>query len=78
MRPALAEHWAFALQFQSTHPVWGATKGGVNADRLKAISIHAPRVGCDAFLDFAHGLGVISIHAPRVGCDTVPLGMRLG
>ena len=37
----------------------------------KAISIHAPRVGCDV----PHGhvlepVGGISIHAPRVGCDT--------
>ena len=40
---------------------------GVGVD---PISIHAPRVGCDAVKSF-HGIirSIISIHAPRVGCD---------
>ena len=33
--------------FQSTHPVWGATRGGHGAGTGPLISIHAPRVGCD-------------------------------
>ena len=36
----------------------------------KAISIHAPREGCDAQLPSPlHLKGLISIHAPREGCD---------
>ena len=34
-------------RFQSTHPVWGATPGIPHPGREPAISIHAPRVGCD-------------------------------
>ncbi len=34
--------------FQSTHPVWGATVRLCFAIILTIISIHAPRVGCDA------------------------------
>ena len=83
--------------FQSTHPVWGATKscerGTCNAVDFNPrtpcgvrryepghlfqrppISIHAPRVGCDALtLDGRPYRVVISIHAPRVGCDAVPM-----
>ena len=36
------------------------------------ISIHAPRVGCDATASaLQYAWLVISIHAPRVGCDDV-------
>ena len=34
--------------FQSTHPVWGATIVDDYSFKLYKISIHAPRVGCDA------------------------------
>ena len=34
-------------QFQSTHPVWGATAAGPSVQPGCRISIHAPRVGCD-------------------------------
>ena len=34
-------------QFQSTHPVWGATAFAWCASSITIISIHAPRVGCD-------------------------------
>ena len=57
-------------EFQSTHPVWGATlHQWVTSPAVGEISIHAPRVGCD--LDFGYDLAhlSISIHAPRVGCD---------
>ena len=37
-----------AQKFQSTLPVWGATKWSVNAVTAVTISIHAPRVGSDA------------------------------
>ena len=102
-------------QFQSTHPVWGATKPqppglscgldfnprtpcgvrpvpasppfppnyfnprtpcGVRPQTFYnhkcswRISIHAPRVGCDVFIEGQLAqLQGISIHAPRVGCD---------
>ena len=35
------------------------------------ISIHAPRVGCDADGKTAPPRKAISIHAPRAGCDTI-------
>ena len=34
--------------FQSTHPVWGATDIHICTDWGGSISIHAPRMGCDA------------------------------
>ena len=35
-------------QFQSTHPVWGATRAAKTSSSISIIiSIHAPRVGCD-------------------------------
>ena len=57
--------------FQSTHPVWGATFDSVvSAGRGRNISIHAPRMGCDAYtLRASTLLCRISIHAPRMGCD---------
>ena len=36
------------MEFQSTHPVWGATKAKAETAQKPGISIHAPRVGCDA------------------------------
>ena len=33
--------------FQFTHPAWGATVGGFLQAEYLAVSIHAPRVGCD-------------------------------
>ena len=35
-------------EFQSTLPVRGATKPGIQRIRIKGISIHAPREGSDA------------------------------
>ena len=34
--------------FQFTHPVWGATYILIFIQELTDVSIHAPRVGCDA------------------------------
>ena len=34
-------------EFQFTHPVWGATAEQIQSDKDIAVSIHAPRVGCD-------------------------------
>ena len=36
------------ILFQSTHPVWGATPPSRFVPPTVEISIHAPRVGCDA------------------------------
>ena len=41
---------AFCWTFQSTHPVWDATVTDVIFDRVRAISIHASRMGCDDIL----------------------------
>ena len=56
--------------FQFTHPVRGATDSASASRIICAVSIHAPREGCD----FPCGLGhadcaQVSIHAPREGCD---------
>ena len=61
-------------EFQSTHPVWGATDFTGMYDSAEIISIHAPRVGCDSTINQVCFEGSISIHAPRVGCDGHPIG----
>ena len=67
---ATAAGYAVVKGFQSTHPVWGATQTDCTGVVAYRISIHAPRVGCDAaFAKLNPGLKLISIHAPRVGCD---------
>ena len=38
------------LEFQSTHPSWGATHLHIHFYTSYQISIHAPIVGCDAWL----------------------------
>ena len=38
---------ANTIRFQSTHPVWGATRFSDCRAHYFVISIHAPRVGCD-------------------------------
>ena len=57
-------------EFQSTHPVRGATIVAIDKVAEMTISIHAPRAGCDdlgcVVKIFVVG---ISIHAPRAGCD---------
>ena len=68
--PAGSGLCAASPEFQSTHPVWGATAILALNKCQDRISIHAPRVGCDgAAQRFPDTLKIISIHAPRVGCD---------
>ena len=55
--------------FQSTLPVWGATILGTSSGEIRAISIHAPRVGSDTVKGDTKTKQNISIHAPRVGSD---------
>ena len=56
--------------FQSTLPVWGATRRWSGGAQRRIISIHAPRVGSD-LVQVPEGRRIfISIHAPRVGSDS--------
>ena len=43
-----------STEFQSTRPVWGATVRRGDRGDGHPISIHAPRVGRDRFLDYRH------------------------
>ena len=72
-------HWP-VFRFQSTRPVWGATKEAYNVQNQIKISIHAPRVGRDPEICKGGYENAISIHAPRVGRDipypAIPAGDR--
>ena len=47
VRLFISDDVTYMIEFQSTHPVWGATSLP-SAQRLcSTVSIHAPRVGCD-------------------------------
>ena len=56
-----------AKVFQSTHLVWGATIECLLLAFIFAISIHAPRVRCDAGLQPCFNL--ISYFNPRTSCE---------
>ena len=43
----VARFFHLAREFQSTHPVRGATELKAARERDRIISIHAPREGCD-------------------------------
>ena len=57
-------------EFQSTHPMRGATKDA-DLDRMQGtISIHAPHARCDHMQEMpALNWQSISIHAPHARCD---------
>ena len=57
--------------FQSTLPVWGATRLRLILACGTWISIHAPRVGSDKNVLVNEMTYQISIHAPRVGSDSI-------
>ena len=66
-----------AAEFQSTHPVRGATTI-LGVGFLKVlISIHAPRAGCDNRDSQPKVVLQISIHAPRAGCDSIQVVVTL-
>ena len=65
------------LVFQSTLPVWGATRNGRPVGQITLISIHAPRVGSDGAYGWKSLCRTISIHAPRVGSDLSALSWQL-
>ena len=56
--------------FQFTHPVWGATRLGKVGAEDRCVSIHAPRVGCDKYLQ------TYSTQRTRFNSRT-PCGVRL-
>ena len=47
MRPIRTHVWSWIPEFQSTHPVWDATRCAPWASSIGGISIHASRMGCD-------------------------------
>ena len=59
---------SFAM-FQSTRPVWGATRDRQSVGHKQLVSIHAPRVGRDDRERMFPEPEDVSIHAPRVGRD---------
>ena len=63
--------------FQFTHPVRGATDAKLKALKSSAVSIHAPRAGCDDTPTAASTPCEVSIHAPRAGCDSVLCWKRI-
>ena len=71
---AAATKKGFMSEFQSTRPVWGATRLERLARAAQMISIHAPRVGRDHMgCQHNNNRRYISIHAPRVGRDELTL-----
>ena len=58
-------------EFQSTHPVWGATSTAAYLNPIvKLISIHAPRVGCDqSGTATSHWQHDFNPRTPCGGCD---------
>ena len=69
MRPCIFLISPSPEKFQSTHPVWDATRALMDMVESLNVSIHAPRVGCDEFAPYDGDQRRVSIHAPRVGCD---------
>ena len=56
-------------RFQFTHPGRGATSDHFSLPARVAVSIHAPREGCDHNCQPTDTASIVSIHAPREGCD---------
>ena len=64
------EYYAITAEFQSTHPVWGAT--GVDLEDTAVLGVFQsthPVWGATLSRSPRPNLRGISIHAPRVGCD---------
>ena len=62
--------------FQSTHPGRGATFRIDEIPATDAVSIHAPRAGCDILKCLTVMDVAVSIHAPRAGCDATASKVR--
>ena len=76
MRPALDKLEGENEEFQSTHPLRGATSRLAVLVLITLISIHAPLAGCDESQDSGLTYPTISIHSPLAGCDFDPLPYR--
>ena len=63
-------------KFQSTLPAWGATLLVVWTLGVQEISIHAPRMGSDDYIDNTDQVEDISIHAPRMGSDCMRISKQ--
>ncbi len=60
--------------FQSTHPVWDATGFVTKEKACGQVSIHASRVGCDAFFQFF--LQGFTSFNPCIPCGMRPASLR--
>ena len=60
-----------AEKFQSTLPVWGATKYGYDVSAMTQFQSTLPVWGATQLQQGGHPGPGISIHAPRVGSDIV-------
>ena len=70
VRRTEARYPARQRQFQSTHPLRGATRAAQPLLQMLSISIHAPLAGCDFRQRHkTQHVSTISIHAPLAGCD---------
>ena len=69
MRLNTSQRQISLYEFQSTHPLRGATMLDAAAAQILVISIHAPLAGCDQVRHSLALLLAISIHAPLAGCD---------
>ena len=70
VRPMYSLIFPLSSEFQSTHPLRGATLLLRPCLRFLSISIHAPLAGCDDFYADSADVQLISIHAPLAGCDS--------
>ena len=76
MRRANCKYTDCLEWFQSTHPVWDATKEFRAKKLFRRVSIHAPRVGCDQVVPQRPNQG----HSfnPRTPCGMRPGSRRKG
>ena len=70
MRPRSGKRSRKAVRFQSTHPVWDATRNQQTHSPKPHISIHASRMGCDL-------PGSAALRRPSDFNPRIPYGMRL-
>ena len=72
VRPYARLHDRLSCQFQSTHPMRGATFVPSPVWLYTVISIHTPHAGCDKLCYDIGTMKEISIHTPHAGCDITP------
>ena len=70
VRPGQGSRSASPRQFQSTHPMRGATTRRPSSRLPRAISIHAPHAGCDKSL--RHRGNLLLYFNPRTPCGVRP------